>query len=92
MDSATELLSSPWTYAALSVFISVVSILCAFFYTKHKQNQLIAKINKGTQGESKSQDGLEDDTSKDKETISENIGSDVWPSETKAGGVKVVLK
>ena len=92
MYSATELLGSPWTYAALSVLISVFSILCAFFYTKRKQDQLIAKINKETPGEGKSQDGLQDDTGKDKETISEKIRFDAWPSEIKAGRAKIVLK
>ena len=88
MYSATELLSSPWTYAALSVVISLFSILCAFFYTKRKHDQLIAKINKETAGESRSQGGLQDDTGKDKETISEKIGFDAWPSETKTGRAK----
>lgn len=72
MDSVLQLFTSPWSYAVLSVFVAVISVIGAYLYTRHQQKKLLAQINEQVKVQGKD----------NKEAVTENIkGPDAWPTE-----------
>ena len=65
MEYTSYFINSPWIYAAFALIISVLSILCSYIYTRHKQRQLDTHLSNEAKPDRK------------EDTIGENIkGSD----------------
>ena len=87
MDSASELLGFPWIYVVLSVLVAVISVLCAYLYTRHKQILLEGQINEQSKLVGQTNDQAKAQGKDYKEAIAENIkGPDSWPTEEISNG------